>query len=128
MLLGDIRLFLGELDNVLLLLALVTPFITAFVARPFAADWQKGLVSLVSTATVAAVTKWLQDDSMTWSLFLSSWLQLVIGHLVAWEFLLRKPAAEINARTAGFVGSKPAGVPAADVIPDPAHDHHPGGH
>ena len=111
--LADVRIALGELDNVVLLLSLITPILTALITTPFAREWQKGLVSIVVTALTAALVKYLQDDSMTWSRFASAWLQLIVAHLVAWEFLVRRPAGLINENTPGIVGPK---VPDAIMV------------
>lgn len=89
----------------LMLLGLVTPFVTALVARSSASTAVKGAVSGLVTALVAFVVLYVEKgDDLTLRLLFNGWVQIVATHALAFYMFLNKTVLEVNRRTPGFVG------------------------
>lgn len=95
-----------HIDTTLALLGLLTPFVTALIARARIPDWQSGLISAVVTATVVLVKQQLVDDTLTWATFFNGWLQILAVHAGSFFMGLSDPVSRLNAQTGGVgIGS-----------------------
>jgi hypothetical protein len=93
-----------DVNTWLLLLGLVTPFVTAILTRVDTNDTVKGAVSALVTALVAFVITGIEDGDLTWQAFVNGWLQILFSHAGSWLLVTSKPVEIVNARTPGVIG------------------------
>ncbi len=97
-----------DVKTILLLLGVVTPFVTAVLTKAGASEGTKAAVSAVVIALVALVTTGLSDGSLTWEKWLNGSIQILAAHLATW-LMAGKLVAKTNDATANVgVGPAPA--------------------
>lgn len=107
-------------DIWLLVLGLVTPFVTAILTKVGTNDTVKGGVSVVLTAGIALMVTAMKDGSLTWELFVNGWLQILLVHAGSYFMLTSKPVQRVHESTGGVVG----GGDVAGPIVDPERPYH----
>lgn len=90
-----------QLDTTLVLLGLVTPFLTALLAKGRIPDWQSGLISVAVTSAVVLLKQGLVDDTLTWATFINGWIQIMGAHLGSFFLGMSDPVSRLNAQTGG---------------------------